>query len=397
VRGLVREIDGLRGIAILFVMLHHFWPPGGPLAAAEDVAHLGWIGVDLFYVLSGFLITGILLDTRGEPRYFRNYLARRALRVFPLYYLVLAAAFIVFPLVEGGPWAQTEFVRSSGSPLWYVFYLGNLREAIFGTEPAYVLAILWSLSIEEQFYLSFPFVVAFLSRRALTRLLCGLLVFAPLFRLAMLLAVPSNERIQYLGTLSRLDVLALGGLLALYYRSPASAVSSPASRRALGGALLALIAAMTAAFLLDGLDRLLWFCRVFGYSLVGLTMITALFWTLEHRGTRWTAPLRWGPLCALGKICYGVYLLQRPSEVVLNKLLPHAGITPDENAVWMLFAKCGFAVAVATASWFVFEKPILGLKRFFASKAHPSLASDAAPAASDDRHDSQPPRLRASA
>src|SRR5690606_14821333 len=88
-QGHIAELDGLRGIAILLVIVHHFWPDTGPLLAAYDVVHLGWIGVDLFFVISGFLITGILLDTRGERGYFRNYLARRALRVFPLYYLLV--------------------------------------------------------------------------------------------------------------------------------------------------------------------------------------------------------------------------------------------------------------------------------------------------------------------
>jgi peptidoglycan/LPS O-acetylase OafA/YrhL len=376
VRGFIRELDGLRGIAILFVIFHHFWPLVGPLSVASEVAHLGWIGVDLFYVISGFLITGILLDTRGEPGYYRNYLARRALRVFPLYYLFVAAAFFLIPHAQGGPFWQTEFVQQSGSPVWYAFYLGNVREAIVGHEPAYILAPLWSLSIEEQFYLTFPFLVAFLERRSLTRLLFVMLAFAPLFRLVTMLLFPPNERIQYLATFSRCDVLALGCLLAIYYRSGLPRPSAT-GRRALSFALLACIAALTVAFLLDGLDRNLWFCRVIGYSMIGLTMSTFVFWTLEHRGSRATAFLRFPGLTFLGKLCYGIYLLQRPSEVILLRIFGRLGIEPDPASVWLMLAKCGFAFALAAASWYAFEKPILKLKRYFESRRHPGAGAPA--------------------
>src|SRR4051812_38057710 len=99
-RGYIRELDGLRGLAIGLVMLHHYWPAGGVLSFGKNLAHLGWIGVDLFFVISGFLITGILLDTKDEQGYYRNFYARRGLRIFPLYYGFLLAAFTVIPLVE---------------------------------------------------------------------------------------------------------------------------------------------------------------------------------------------------------------------------------------------------------------------------------------------------------
>src|SRR5262245_29341716 len=95
VRGQIREFDGLRGIAIVLVMLHHFWPNSCFLAPFKSLVHLGWIGVDLFFVLSGFLITGILLDMRNKPHYYRNFYARRALRIFPLYYLIVGLSFLL--------------------------------------------------------------------------------------------------------------------------------------------------------------------------------------------------------------------------------------------------------------------------------------------------------------
>src|SRR5437764_12858768 len=143
----VPEVDGLRGIAILLVLVHHFGPHvQSPWV--QRAMHLGWIGVDLFFVISGFLITGILLRTRADQQYYSNFYMRRALRIFPLYYLLLFSVFTLIPLVEGGPYFETAFVAESGSPAWYLFYLGNVREAITGHEPAYFLAPLWSLSIE---------------------------------------------------------------------------------------------------------------------------------------------------------------------------------------------------------------------------------------------------------
>jgi peptidoglycan/LPS O-acetylase OafA/YrhL len=368
-RGYLAELDGLRGIAILLVILHHYWPAEGYLTAAKPVVHLGWMGVDLFFVISGFLIAGILLDTRGERGYFRNYLARRVLRVFPLYYLVVITAFIVIPAVQQGSFWQTEFVQESGNPLWYLLYAGNIREAITGTEPAYILAVLWSLSIEEQFYLTFPLVVALLDRRTLTRVLCALVVIAPVFRTIMLLAVPDNERIQYLATPARMDVLALGALLAIAVRS--SSFELP-SRRTVGRVLIALLAIDACVFLAGGFDRTTAFCRTIGYSLVAFTFLALVTWTVQGRASASTGWLRLAPLMLLGKLCYGVYLLQRPAEVVLVKSMSAGGIALDPGSLELLLLKLVFAFAVAALSWVAFEKPILRLKRRFESAKHPA-------------------------
>ena len=367
-RGHLAELDGLRGVAIFLVILHHFWPAVGPLVSWKPVIHLGWMGVDLFFVISGFLITGILLDTRGEPGYFRNYFARRALRVFPLYYLLVITAFVVIPWVQAGTFWDTEFVQESGSPLWYLLYLGNVREAITGVEPAYILAPLWSLSIEEQFYLSFPLLVAFVERRTLAKVLLGMVVLAPVFRTVMLLLVPDNERIQYLATFSRMDVLALGGLLAIAVRS---GVELP-SRRAVGGVFLALLGVGVVVFAFGGFDRHGAFCRIAGYSLVAVTFLCLVTWTIQGRGTLSTAPLRLRPLQHLGKICYGVYLLQRPAEVILMRLLGALEIEIDPGSATLIVIKMMFTFAVASLSWVVFEKPILRLKDRFTSQRHPA-------------------------
>ncbi|HEY3933396.1 MAG TPA: acyltransferase [Gemmatimonadales bacterium] len=372
VRGHIRELDGLRGIAILLVIVHHYWPETGPWSTWKRLPHLGWIGVDLFFVISGLLIAGILLDTKNASGFFSSFYARRALRIFPLYYVVLLASFILIPLLQGGTWAGSEFVRQSGSPVWYLFYQGNLREAIVGHEPAYVLAPLWSLAIEEQFYLLFPLLVFTTPRRLLRRLLVGMLIFAPLFRIATALIWPANERIQYLATPSRVDVLAVGCLLALGLREGWLKIPD----RVLQRALLAGLAIVAVVFAANGFDRTSMFGRTAGYTLIGGFLATLVLWAVTHRESASTAWLRWAPLRGLGKICYGVYLLQRPMQVVVGKVLEHFRIAVDSTSLWYMAMLMGVTFATAATSWFAFEKPLLKLKRRFSVSGHPEAAAD---------------------
>jgi peptidoglycan/LPS O-acetylase OafA/YrhL len=375
-RGHIAELDGLRGIAIFLVILHHFWPATGALTPAKPIIHLGWIGVDLFFVISGFLITGILLDTRGKPGYFKNYLARRALRVFPLYYLLVITAFVVIPAVQPGSFWHSEFVQESGSPLWYLLYAGNIREAITGVEPAYILAPLWSLSIEEQFYLSFPLLVALLQRRTLVRVLVAMVILAPVFRAVMLVLVPDNERIQYLATPARMDVLALGALLAVAVRSP---INLP-SRQTVGKILAVLAGVCAIVFLAGGFNRYTPFARVVGYSLIAFTWLSFVIWTVQGRGDKSTAWLRVRPLQWLGKVCYGVYILQRPAEVILLRILGKTGIEIDPESFTLVVVKMLFTFLVAALSWKLFEKPILRLKDRFTTASHPMHEREGVPA-----------------
>lgn len=366
-KGTIRELDGLRGLAIFLVIIHHFWPREGKWAVYGALPHLGWIGVDLFFVVSGLLITGILLDTKDAPSFFRNFYARRSLRIFPLYFLFLLLAFVAVPALQGGPWAETEFVRQSGSPWWYVLYQGNLREAITGREPAYILAPLWSLSIEEQFYLVFPLLVFVLSRKQLKTLLIVAVVFALLFRAVTTMIWPLNERVQYLATPSRIDTLALGALMALGLREGWLRID----RRRLGHATLALLATLGACFTFGLLDRTTVFARTMGYSVVAFTFAAIVLWGVTGREGKDTALLRWAPLRALGKVCYGVYVLQRPVEVVVGKVAEAVWAGYDRTELYTLPILIGATFLAATVSWNLFERPLLGLKHRFAVRGHP--------------------------
>ncbi|WP_394842782.1 acyltransferase [Pendulispora brunnea] len=378
-RGFIRELDGLRGIAISLVLLHRFWPDQGPLHRFAKVAELGWVGVDLFFVISGFLIAGILLDTRSDPHYFRNFYARRMLRIFPLYYVFVLGCLVVFPLMQRGPYFETSFIKTAGSPLWYILYLGNVPETI-GYEPPFVLGPIWSLAIEEQFYIVFPFVVAILDTAKLRKLLLGLIVAAPIFRLVALLLAPGNERIQYLATPCRMDCISLGCLLALMVRS--TSFDRKTVARALGAALLV----WAVGFPLGLLTRTTPWGRVLGYSVVAVTFGLLVLFVLQRRNERVTSLLRVSSLRYLGKICYGTYLLHRPADVFVDKLTNRLGITDPLEApealesVSILLLKFGVAVAFASASWYAFEKPILRLKDRFQAVNHPAEETKRPPA-----------------
>ena len=379
-RGRIIELEGLRGIAILLVTLHHFWPDAGAFFAQwAPLAHLGWIGVDLFFVISGFLIGGILLDTRHDARYFGNFYARRVLRIFPLYYLLVLSLFLVVPIgqaiVHQLPYGDTGFVRESGSPLWYLLFAGNIRESITGVEPAYMLAPLWSISIEEQFYLLCPLLVRWLDLSALKRVLAALVVLSPLFRLAMFILFPENERIQYLSTIARLDNLAVGVWLAVVARSGAAL---PAW--ALSVLLPVLTGLGVVVFALGGFDRTAFFCRVFGYSFLAMYFYVVVAWALQWRGRPASALLRMRWLVYLGGICYGLYILQRPSEVVLVKGLELLSLDIERFGLVSLLAKTLFAVLVAHLSFRLLETPINRLKSRFVSERHPMLHASTAPA-----------------
>jgi len=216
-------LDGLRGIAILLVTLFHYevreWPwRAGFAAPLWTVVREGWLGVDLFFVLSGFLITGILVDTKSNQGYFRNFYARRTLRIFPLYFAYLAAVFLILPVLPRiAAWqAETPF----DTQLWFWSYLCNLVISLrgWGASPQLV-SDTWSLAVEEQFYLIWPAVVLLSSRRTLVGICLACIVGAIAFRTGLRLAhVPWVANVVL--TPARMDSLTMGALVALAVRGP---------------------------------------------------------------------------------------------------------------------------------------------------------------------------------
>src|SRR5258708_35715676 len=207
----IPQFDGLRGLAILLVLIGH----SGFLEALPHARMLEYtrFGVDLFFVLSGFLITGILTDAKGSRHYFRNFYARRILRIWPLYYLVLFLAFVVTPLLQPA-------MRPTAASAWpaFVFYVQNIAFVHRDTYP-FGLGATWSLAVEEQFYLAWPPLVFLLKKKALAVVSVSLVAVSLSLRVAFHFHDAAPGFIHFF-TLSRLDAIAFGTLAALWLRSP---------------------------------------------------------------------------------------------------------------------------------------------------------------------------------
>ena len=214
----VVALDGIRGLAIASVLVSHLWPElvfagslGRFLSSWKD---LGAFGVDLFFVLSGFLITGILLDSRSSPNYFSNFYTRRVFRIFPLYYSYLLILAVLLPGIHS--LLRTSMADYQGNWWWYIAYVCNFKSN-HAADDSY-LGHFWSLAIEEQFYIVWPTVVLLATRRRLVYISVGLILLS--FALRCLWSVQGvHWNTIYRLTATRFDPLAMGALIAISLRS----------------------------------------------------------------------------------------------------------------------------------------------------------------------------------
>lgn len=371
--GVIPALDGLRGIAIIMVMLHHFTylrPTSGIDGLIGSVLFFCWSGVDLFFVLSGFLITGILLDTRGSRRYFTTFYARRTLRIFPLYYLVLFVAFVVlpmFPSVEAVLSAQDpELTEQQIPPQWrYWLYLTNVSVVAYGWTHGWV-DVSWSLAIEEQFYLVWPLVI-WLCPPWLVAVVCAaILVAEPIARIYAR-AIDYPALWLYLLTWYRLDGLATGALLAYAQRRGLL----PSLDRWVPIAIVAGVAGLIVCTILGG--HTWWWNRrmqQYGYSLIaiiaGAMLVSAI---TRPAGSLWPRLLSAGWLRAFGKYSYALYLIHLPVMRAVREYV-FDPLAYERTAPWsaqLLFYGLAAAPAFALAwlSWRLLESPILRLKTRF--------------------------------
>jgi peptidoglycan/LPS O-acetylase OafA/YrhL len=353
-------LDGLRGLAIALVTAFHFLrgPGGAAVDLSSALADAGWVGVDLFFVISGFLITGILLDAKGDRRYYRNFYARRVLRILPLYYGYLVLLLLV---------AGTTFGRAVGADYfaahqpWFWTHTTNwllLATPGPGGAGAAGFGALWSLALEEQFYLVWPFLVAVTPRRTLLRVCIAVAAGSLVIRIALAAAgVPAYS--LYVSSFTHLDPLAVGAALAILLREGRLDGAAGWGRWWLiaGGALFALCAVLVGTG-----------APVFAVpASIMISAVAAMWgglvcWVVCDPGARALGWIRGGPLRTLGKYSYAYYLLQLPVAAALGA----AGLW---NVVGSRFAHAG-VVAIATflaalASWHLWEKRWLALKDRF--------------------------------
>src|SRR5271155_3100716 len=264
----IPQLDAVRGIAVLLVLLHN--TDVYPALHLSLIAANGWMGVDLFFVLSGFLITGILIDTKQSDGYFKNFYARRCLRIWPLYYSALLFMFVIVPLLR--PSEVNTVFSARSSPWWaYPLFLQNFLVPI-PISATGLLAVTWSLAVEEQFYLVWPLVVRFRSEAQLRKIALGVICISPLLRYYL-----SLHGINiYSNTFCRLDGLMAGALLALIVRS-----SSFVPSRFVTKAWITLFVSASLALMIDTLHA-----RWIVFSFVALASVSFVYLALFSK-QRW--------------------------------------------------------------------------------------------------------------
>lgn len=368
--GHLTALDGIRGLAILLVFLYDCLRPagGGPINfVVRRICTAGWIGVDLFFVLSGFLITGILLDTAGRRGYFSSFFLRRSVRIFPLYYLALAVTFIGLPwycrATGAAPELQQGLATLSADQWWYWTYLQNWLFAFRQSwpEPQY-LKHFWSLAIEEQFYLVWPFVVGLAPRRWMAPLCLGLIGTALAARTGLYLN-GFHWVTTFAPTICRLDGLAMGALAATLLRDPVWRT------RLVRWSPWCLAIALPGMFLLDKVWPVLVNDRIgthtIGHTLFAVVFASLIVTTATRRPDQWLSRgLSIHPLTLLGKLSYGLYVVHRPIHKFVETL--DAGWIPESLRGYAVFAATlSLSLAAAALSWVCIERPLLSLKRYF--------------------------------
>ena len=360
----ISELDGFRAIAILWVFIMHMfyvWPPKPPQGftlmpspLVQFVSH-GWLGVDLFFILSGFLISGILMDSREKPNYFRNFYARRVLRIIPLYFTCI----VVMGLAFRG--YGRYFVLS-------VLFLANFARFFHARIPRGPNTF-WSLAIEEHFYLIWPLLVRFLKRSQLFILTLVLVFGTPILRGICAYKGMDPEQVIYLYSWFRFDGLALGAILAIWMRSEYF------DRKwvwRLAGFLVgfsALITVIGLPFGIMGTKSVA--AAALRYTQAQFVFAAAMALALAYRGTKFTAILRTRFTKVVADLSYCLYLIHvaigEGYYWGLHRMgfndVAHFGI---QGAVAIRIVVIGaMCFAVAWTSKKFLEEPMLRLKRYF--------------------------------
>lgn len=355
----IPELDGIRGVAIAMVLTFHCFEivtrPGSPLAYALVPLRLNWTGVDLFFVLSGFLIGGILLDARESSNYFRVFYTRRFFRIVPIYVVLLLSVALVAHLSAAGIIGIHEEIFYGRLPwLYFAFFLQNIGMSVHNVWGTFPLGVTWSLAVEEQFYLTLPLAIRFLSRRALVRFILFAIVCAPLLRAYFLHRFPGDFFTWYTLMPCRADSLLLGVLGAIVLREPQWR-SWLLGKRLLQSAI---------AILLLGAAYLGWRAPsssgtvmvTVGFTWLALTYLSILLYALLYRGSWLSHCLRWNWLRGLGAISYGAYLFH---EFFLAMVYGRTPWVRSWHDVGLSVIVLVLTISFCQLSWVYFERPLV--------------------------------------
>jgi peptidoglycan/LPS O-acetylase OafA/YrhL len=350
----IPELDGVRGLAIAFVLIFHCLEVSLPghkfLYYALLPTHQMWSGVDLFFVLSGFLIGGILLDRRESPSYYSTFYARRIHRIFPIYYLMVIGLFIGIRLFPQSP------LFHGSIPLWtYPLFAQNLTNNSF-TDAAPWLGVSWSLAVEEQFYLLLPLAVRLFSKRTLRWFVVICIFGAPLLRAFLIMLGVTHDQ-MHARLPCRADALALGVAAAMIVRSESATAWVRRHAKVLYPCMLFLYVSLLGLLKWSSFNYLnavaFTFFDVMYFLLILLLLLAPvaplkLFFNL--------AVLRW-----LGTISYCAYLIHTPIQLALFYVLGLGGNTTITGRTTLLanLAALAITLVVAQISWMTIEKRLI--------------------------------------
>ncbi|WP_269541303.1 acyltransferase family protein [Cerasicoccus fimbriatus] len=345
------KLDSLRAFAVTGVLIDHYLPG----SAIAHLLPLGSLGVQCFFVISGYLITAILLQAKdahtSSGKVLKSFFARRFLRIFPPYYAMLIVCLIL------GVGFSAEALISS------IFYVFNIVEAANPQASYDYLGHLWSLCIEEQFYLIWPWIVILIPSGKLFKISLGLIVFAVVSRWLLLNAGWDYISVRNLPT-SQFDALIGGALLAQIEFNQQQKLGNWLNRnyRVL---ILAGVTLYAFSKLAPVIPHQL---GTLGYWATSVVFMGVVFWAAQptEKPSLLSKVFQWKPLMYVGKISYGIYLYQFMSLLFLYKFISMTGIQESIADSWLFVAlwTC-FTLAIAAISWHCFERPILRLKARF--------------------------------
>ena len=358
----IPQLDGVRGLAIFMVLATHLLKFEGQSVASgicAGIAQAGWVGVDLFFVLSGFLITGILVKTREDPHFFKNFYARRALRIFPLYFGYLAI-YQLFVIHWG--WVKLDASRvleASHEMPWLWAYASNVLIALKGNFITASLNHFWTLAIEEQLYLIWPAVIFYCPPQRL-RGFCVLGIIAVIVGRVVALQLWNPPFAIHVLTPFRADSFFVGAYFALNGQKDLHFLQRHISK-VLGVLLIGLLLGV---WIRGGLFWSDAWIQTFGYTAIAIVFGWMLTMSLEGTLFRSSA------LRFLGRYSYAIYVFHHPLNIAFERLWPTSLVVQWVHS-WFLGALLhasivtSISIGFALLSWNLFEVHFMNLKKYF--------------------------------
>ena len=373
-RNRIAGLDGLRGLAIVLVVVCHNLvnpinaDPGSIFAYMQAAGQLSWSGVDLFFVISGYLIGGILIDSRDRPRYYLDFVVRRFCRIMPLYGIVLVAAYALVAVLRVYPDPILAESLVPMPPAWiFATFTQNFVLAVDSKSIAFWLVPMWSLAAEEQFYLTFPLIIRYVPSSKLPWVLIFLLLLSPVLRVAIYSfhIFDEPEKAIYFLMPCRMEPIALGALVAIAARSQ-KWWAYLSMRKCYVNATFALCVAVLVLFTVLKITTFSLVMIWFGYSIIALAYALLLLIVLLTPGSIIARALSWAPLVYFGSVSYGLYLIHTLVLALSFRVLRLSGIVIYG---WLDFAvsigAISISILIAGLSWNFLERPILIASRRF--------------------------------